>query len=142
MMSSASKEKFNDFEQVCLKNNFRLIKFDEWVPFNEFLSNLPLVGTSDHNDMLKVRKIAQISHDGMCYCYRISDVLNVGDRMPLFMARERIEPILRRRRQGEIISENEERVLRQALSNGVIRVRDDVGADIFAEPATDSLNKR
>jgi hypothetical protein len=142
MMSSPKQEMFNDFEQVCLKNNFRLIKFEEWVPFAEFLNNLPLVAASDHKDMLKVRKIAQISHNGMCYCYRIADMLNVGDRMPLFMARERIEPILRKRRQGEIISQNEERVVRQALSNGVVRMRDDVRGDLFAVEEADSLNQR
>ena len=62
--------------------------------------------------------------------------------MPLFMARERIEPILRKRRQGEIISQNEERVVRQALSNGVVRMRDDVRGDLFAVEEADSLNQR
>ncbi|MBQ5753996.1 MAG: peptidyl-prolyl cis-trans isomerase [Alistipes sp.] len=121
MMRSPKPEMVKDFEQVCLKNNFRLTKFDEWSDFTEFKSNLPLLRSASHDELLSDRTVRQIHHDRTYYCFRITDALKAGDTMPLFMARDNIVRILTKRRQEEIIRREEERMVGNAEQNGIIK---------------------
>lgn len=117
MMRSPKSEVQNDFEQICLKNNFRFVKFEEWVDYNEFLSLLPLLRSKRYDNLLTERSVQQISHDKMTYCFKITDVIAVGDPMPLFMARDKIVRILTRARQAEVIRRNEMRILENATAD-------------------------
>lgn len=125
MMRSAKDEsgdKFKEFEQVCLKNNFRMVKYEEWVDFSDYLANLPLLRSANHDKRLSERGVQQIHYDATCYAFRITDVLSAGEPMPLFMAKDKIVSILTKRRQGEIIRQNEERIRQNADNNGSIRI--------------------
>lgn len=125
MMRSAKDEsgdKFKEFEQVCLKNNFRMVKYEEWVDFSDYLANLPLLRSANHDKRLSERGVQQIHYDATCYAFRITDVLSAGEPMPLFMAKDKIVSILTKRRQGEIIRQNEERIRQNADNNGVIKI--------------------
>lgn len=125
MMRSAKDEsgdKFKEFEQVCLKNNFRMVKYEEWVDFSDYLANLPLLRSANHDKRLSERGVQQIHYDATCYAFRITDVLSAGESMPLFMAKDKIVSILTKRRQGEIIRQNEERIRQNADNNGVIKI--------------------
>ena len=106
---------------MCLKNNFRLTKFDEWTDFAEFKSYLPLLRQSAHEELLTDRSVRQIHHDRSYYCFRVTDALKAGDTMPLFMARENIVRILTKRRQEEVIRREEERMVGNAEQNGLIK---------------------
>ena len=117
-----SDDKFKEFEQVCLKNNFRMEKCDEWVDYSEFLANLPLLRTANHDKRLSERGVQQIHYDATCYAFRITDVLNTGEPMPLFMAKDKIVSILTKRRKGEIVRQNEERIRQNADNNGLIKI--------------------
>lgn len=125
MMRSAKDEsgdKFKEFEQVCLKNNFRMVKYEEWVDFSDYLANLPLLRSANHDKRLSERGVQQIHYDATCYAFRITDVLSAGEPMPLFMAKDKIVSILTKRRQGEIIRRNEERIRQNADNNGLIKI--------------------
>ena len=125
MMRSAkgeSGDKFKEFEQVCLMNNFRMVKYEEWVDYGEYLANLPLLRTANHDKRLSERGVQQIHYDATCYAFRITDVLSAGEPMPLFMAKDKIVRILTKRRQGEIVLQNEERIRQNANNNGLIRI--------------------
>jgi hypothetical protein len=125
MMRSAKSEsgdKFKEFEQVCLKNNFRMVKYDEWVDYAEFLGQLPLLRSANHDKRLSERGVQQIHYDATCYAFRVTDVLSAGETMPLFMAKDKIVRILAKRRQGEIVRQNEERILQNANNNGTIKI--------------------
>lgn len=125
MMRSAKDEsgdKFKEFEQVCLKNNFRMVKYEEWVDFSDYLANLPLLRSANHDKRLSERGVQQIHYDATCYAFRITDVLSAGEPMPLFMAKDKIVSILTKRRQGEIIRQNEERIRQNADNNGVVKI--------------------
>lgn len=125
MMRSAKGtdgDKFNEFEQVCLKNNFRMVKYDEWVAATEYLANLPLLRTANHDKRLAERGVQQIHYDATCYAFRVTDVLAAGETMPLFMAKDKIVRILTKRRQGEIVLQNEERIRTNANNNGLIKI--------------------
>jgi hypothetical protein len=52
----------------------------------------------------------------------VTDVLSAGETMPLFMAKDKIVRILAKRRQGEIVRQNEERILQNANNNGTIKI--------------------
>lgn len=125
MMRSAkglNSDKFKELEQICLKNNFRMVKYDEWVDYSEYLANLPLLRSANHDKRLSERGVQQIHYDATCYAFCILDVLNTGEPMPLFMAKDKIVSILTKKRMGEIVRQNEERIRQNADNNGMIRI--------------------
>ncbi len=107
-----------DFAESCRKDNLLYFKFDEWVSFSDFLSNLPLLRNSQHEELLSKRKTQLIHHNKTYYYYRITSVLKVGDTMPLDMAKDNICQILISRHRAEVIRKNEERIKAGALSSG------------------------
>lgn len=122
MMRSPKREAQSDFEQICLKNNYRLVKFEEWVDYNEFLSHLPLLRSARHDNLLSNRSLQQIHHNRTYYYFKITDVIKAGDPMPLFMAKDNIVRILTTRRQAEIIRRNEERMVNNAELSETVKV--------------------
>ena len=114
--------KFEEAEQVCLKNNFRLVKYQDWVDYAEYLAHLPLLRSANHEKLLSERSVQQIHHQSTYYYFRVTDMLKAGEPMPLFMAKDKILRILTNRRQGEIIRNNEERIRRNANENGLVKL--------------------
>lgn len=122
MMRSPKSEKFAEAEQICLKNNFRLVKYGEWVDYAEFLAHLPLLRSANYDKLLSERDLQQIHHQTSYYYFRVTDMLKAGETMPLFMAKDKIVRILTNRRQSEIIRNNEERIRQNADNNGLVKV--------------------
>lgn len=121
MMTSKREEQRQDFEQLCRKNNFQLVKYEEWVDFAEFVSHLPLTRSSHHETLLSKREVQRIHASNSYYCFVITDALRAGDTMPLYMARENIRRILINRRCADIVRRHEEQLLQSALSSGHAR---------------------
>lgn len=119
---SSKAEHREDFVELCRKNNFLHLQFEEWVSFSDFLSNLPLLRTSRHDGLLGNRKVQKIQHNKTCYYFRIQSVLNVGDPMPLDMVKENIRQILINRHRADVIHKQEDRIMKNALSSGHARV--------------------
>ena len=119
---SSKAEHRADFVELCRKNNFLHLQFDEWVSFSDFLSNLPLLRTSKNEEMLSVRKLQRIHHNKNYYYFRITTVLQVGDAMPLEMAEENIRQILISQHRAEVIRRQEERLKRDAFASGYARI--------------------
>lgn len=122
MLRSPKTGKFEEAEQVCLKNNFRLVKYQDWVDYAEYLAHLPLLRSANHEKLLSERSVQQIHHQSTYYYFRVTDMLKAGEPMPLFMAKDKILRILTNRRQGEIIRNNEERIRRNANENGLVKL--------------------
>ncbi len=119
---SSKAEHRGDFVESCRKNNFLYLQFDEWVSFSDFLSNLPLLRNSRHDALLSNRKTQKIHHDKTFYYFRITNVLKVGDTMPLDMAKENIRQILINRHRADVIHRQEERIKSNALSSGHAKI--------------------
>jgi len=119
--SKREKER-EDFVEICRKNNFTLLQFTEWVPFADYITNLPLLRTSRHNEMLESRKLHQILYDKTYYYYRITDVLKSGDTMPLDMAKEYIRQILINRHRADVVHRHEKQILNSAMSSGHAKI--------------------
>ena len=119
---SSKQEHREDFAELCRKNNLLHLQFDEWVSFSDFLSNLPLLRTSRHEELLGSRKIQKIQHNKTLYYFRITNALKVGDTMPLDMAEENIRQILINRHRADVIHRQEERIKNNALSSGHAKI--------------------
>jgi hypothetical protein len=115
---SPKAEVREDFAESCRKDNLLYLKFDEWVSFSDFLSNLPLLRNSQNNELLSQRKTQRIHHNKTYYYYRITNVLKAGDLMPLAMAKEHIYQILVSSHRADVIRKNEERIKAGAFSSG------------------------
>ena len=119
---SSKAEHREDFAELCRKNNFLHLQFEEWVSFSDFLSNLPLLRNSSHDELLSNRKTRKIHHDKTYYYFRITNALKVGDTMPLGMAKENIRQILINRHRADVIHRHEERIKNNALSSGHAKI--------------------
>lgn len=119
---SSKVEHREDFVELCRKNNFLHLQFEEWVSFSDFLSNLPLLRNSRHEGLLGNRKVQKIHHNKTYYYFRIKSVLNMGDTMPLDMVKENIRQILINRHRADVIHRQEEKIMKNALSSGHAKV--------------------
>jgi hypothetical protein len=119
---SSKAEHRADFVELCRKNNFLHLQFEEWVVFSDFLSNLPLLRNARHDELLSNRKTQKIHHDKTYYYFRITSALKVGDTMPLEMAKENIRQILINRHRADVIHRQEERIMNNAFSSGHAKI--------------------
>lgn len=131
MMGYSSEESRRDFEALCGKRNLKLQMYDNWIPFEEFLSSLPVDRKSKHEDMLSDRGLKKIHNNNTLIFYRIRDVRRAGDVMPLELVRDNIIRIMVNREQSEIIRQHEQSALQSAMDEGDVRVfRDDIDLSI------------
>ena len=119
---SSKAEHRADFEELCRKNNFLHLQFNEWVSFSDFLSNLPLLRNSSNDKLLANRKTQKIHHDKTYYYFRVTNALQVGDTMPLDMAKENIRQILINRHRTDVIHRQEELIMNNAFSSGHAKI--------------------
>ena len=119
---SSKVEHRADFTESCRKNNFLHLQFEEWVSFSDFLSNLPLLRNSRHEELLSSRKTQKILHNKTYYYFRITNALKVGDTMPLDMAKENIRQILINRHRVDVIHRHEELIMNNAFSSGHAKI--------------------
>jgi hypothetical protein len=119
---SSKAEHRADFVESCRKNNFMHLQFSEWVSFSDFLSNLPLLRNSRHDELLSSRKTQKIHHNKTYYYFHITNALKVGDTMPLDMAKDNIRQILINRHRADVIHRQEERIMNNALSSGHAKI--------------------
>lgn len=122
---SSQSEQRQDFAESCRKNNFPYLQFETWVPFSDFQSNLPLLRSSNHEKMLENRGVQKIHYNKTYYYFRITQVLNEGDVMPLDMASENIRQILINRHNTEVLRRQEEKMMNNAISLGRAQVYDE-----------------
>ena len=123
LMGSKSKDKQQDFLDLCRKNNFELHTFDTWVDFSEFLSYLPVRRDKNYEYILSGGEIRQMADADSKYFIEITDVLRKGEPAPL----ERVESMVRRllynRRRGEIVDSYNDSLYNAALLEGKIRIK-------------------
>jgi hypothetical protein len=122
LFNSSKSSEQEDFAELCRKNNFLHLKFEDWVSFTDFLGNLPLLRTSGHEDKLDNRKLQTIHHNKTYYYYRITSALKRGDTMPLNMVRENIRQILINKERNNILRKHEELLMKNALSSGHAKI--------------------
>ena len=110
-MKSEKPAAQQEFRDMCIKNNFPLYEFKEWVDYNEFLALLPTVRTSNYDALTSKSGLQKMAAGGTQYCFMITGVLNKGDIQPLEMSRDMVKRILETQRRGEIIRSHENELL-------------------------------
>lgn len=123
LMGSKSKEKQQDFLDLCRKNNFELYTFDSWVDFSEFLSYLPVRRGKDYSYILSGGEIRQMADADSKYFIEVTDVLRQGEPAPLERVEERVRRLLYNRRRGEIVDSYNDSLYNAALLEGKIRIK-------------------
>lgn len=123
LMGSKSKEKQQDFLDLCRKNNFELHTFDSWVDFSEFLSYLPVRRDKNYDYILSGDEIRQMADADSKYFIEITDVLRKGEPAPLERVEEMVRRLLYNRRRGEIVDSYNDSLYNAALLEGKIRIK-------------------
>ena len=126
LMSSPSKEKQRDFEEICTKNDFYMSDNREtWVDLSDFMSELPVTGSYGSVLLKTTGKVQNLRDAQSIYYVEITGVLRAGDQAPF----ERTEPTIRRilynARRNDIIRAHEEELIRAAEENRDIKIYDD-----------------
>lgn len=123
LMGSKSKDKQQDFLDLCRKNNFELHTFDTWVDFSEFLSYLPVRRDKNYEYILSGGEIRQMADADSKYFIEITDVLRKGEPAPLERVEEMVRRLLYNRRRGEIVDSYNDSLYNAALLEGKIRIK-------------------
>ncbi|MBQ0080567.1 MAG: peptidyl-prolyl cis-trans isomerase [Alistipes sp.] len=121
MMKANGKGSQEDFIAFCRKNNFSIQLFDEWAPFGDFLSFLPLASSEKHDQLLKDTEIQEISQGGRTFFFRIFEVRKAGESTPLEMTTKNIQKILSNRIRKDVIQRMETKAYDSALEQGKLK---------------------
>ena len=125
LMSSPSKEKQRDFEELCTKNDFDLSDNREtWVDLTDFMSELPVTGSYGATLLKTTGKVQNLRDAQSIYYVEITDVLRAGDLSPFERAEPTIRRILYNARRNDIIRAHEEELIRAAEESRDIRIYD------------------
>lgn len=123
LMSSPSKEKQRDFEEICAKNDFYLIDSRQtWVDFTDFMSELPVTGSYGTTLLKSAGKVQNLRDAQSIYYVEITDVLRAGDQAPFERAEQTIRRILYSARRNDIIRAHEEELIRAAEASRDIKI--------------------
>ena len=123
LMSSPSKEKQRDFEEICTKNDFYLSDNREtWVDLSDFMSELPVTGSYGAVLLRNTGKVQNLRDAESIYYVEITEVLRSGDLSPLERAEPTIRRILYNARRNDIIRAHEEELIQSAAERREITI--------------------
>lgn len=122
LMGSKSKEKQQDFLDLCKKNSFELHTFEQWVDFSEFLSYLPVRKGKNYDYILSGGEIRQMADSDSKYFIDIKDVIRKGEPAPLERVEDMVRRLLYNRSRAEIVGEYNDSLYNAALVEGKIRI--------------------
>lgn len=122
LMGSKSDEKQQDFLDLCVKNNFELHTFENWVDFSEFLSYLPVRRGKNYDYILSGGEIRQMADADSKYFIQIYDVIKQGANAPYERVEDMVRRILFNRRRAELLTSYNDSLYQSALSEGVVTI--------------------
>lgn len=123
LMGSKSKEKQQDFLDLCKKNGFELYTFEQWVDFSEFLSYLPVRKGKNYDYILSGDEIRQMADSDSKYFIDIEEVIRKGEPAPLERVEDMVRRLLYNRTRAEIVGQYNDSLYNAALLEGKIRIR-------------------
>ena len=123
LMGSKSKEKQQDFLDLCRKNNFELYTFEQWVDFSEFLSYLPVRKGKNYDYILSGGEIRQMADSDSKYFIDIKEVIRKGEPAPLERVEDMVRRLLYNRSRAEMVGQYNDSLYNAALLEGKIRIR-------------------
>ena len=122
LLGSKRATQQQDLRDICLKNDFALAdQTTEWIDYDAFLSLLPTVRSQHYEALLTKQGVQEMSDNGSYYLFRIDEVRQAGETVPLERLRPTIRRVLFNRRQQQVIREHEESLYEHAMEQGEIR---------------------
>lgn len=116
-------ERYQDFVDISLKNDFALTEFPHWTDFSQLMALLPTGAQQEYAKLLSSRGVSEFRQGGDIYLVHIRESLRPGDTSP----RERIDDIIRQtllnRRKQEIIRTYEDSLTQAARERGEIEIK-------------------
>lgn len=122
LMGSKSKEKQQDFLDLCVKNNFEILTFDSWVDFSDFLSYLPVRRDKNYDYVLKSKSIREMSDDESRYFIQITNVLYKGEQAPYERAEAMVRKLVFNRLRGEQIADYNDSLYNAAIEQQIVKI--------------------
>lgn len=123
LMGSSSKDKQQDFLDICEKNGFELHVFENWVDFSEILSYLPIRRDRSYDYMLNKRTIQEMSDAENRYFIEITHTLKQGASAPYERVKDMVRLIIFKQRRGDIINFYQDSLYQAALLEGIITIK-------------------
>ncbi len=121
-LMSVGGERYQDFLELSLKNNFDVHDVTEWMDFSEFLRLLPTNNRRDYEDMLTHEGVQEMRDGDDLYLVLIRSYIRRGEPAPIEQVREDIRRVILNQRRQEIVHAYEDSLRNAALANKKLRV--------------------
>ena len=108
LMKSPNSEKQQDFIDICDKNNFQLVNFDDWVDFSKLLGYLPTRKEESYTKLLNKSEVQFMSDESNKYLFNIYESKNKGDIAPIEFTKDKIRKIILNQRRVDVIKAYED----------------------------------
>ncbi len=132
LMGSPDADSQQDFTDMCLKNNFELTAYNNWVDFRQLLSKAPVVSGYSYENMLSLRSVQELSDAENKYYIQITACLKKGEPAPLEWVEHIVRRIILTGRRNDIIRSMEDSLYNSAVKQKKI--------EINVEPVADSVS--
>lgn len=116
-------DKYQDFHDMALKNNFPVSEFTAWTDFSEFTAELPANRQGGYAGMLKAKGVTEINAGNDLYYIYITDSREEGSVAPIEQVRRHIRQILFHQRRLDVLRKYEDSIYRAALDMELVDIR-------------------
>lgn len=122
-MGSSDAERRQDFTDMVVKNDLKLIETDGWVSQDEFLDMLPTVRGRSYDDMLRSKGVSEMADGDTVYFILVSDYRAKGQQAPLEWVSDAVRKIIYNRRSSDIVKAVEDSLYDAALRNNTLKIK-------------------
>jgi hypothetical protein len=121
-LMGAGGERYQDFLELSLKNNFDVHDVTGWTDFAEFLRMLPTNNRHDYEDMLARGGVQEMRDGDDLYLVLIRSYIRRGEPAPIEQVREDIRRVMFNQRRQEIIRAYEDSLRSAALAEKKLKL--------------------
>lgn len=122
-MGSSDAERRQDFTDMVVKNDLKLIETDGWVSQDEFLDMLPTVRGRSYDNMLRSKGVSEMADGGTVYFILVSDYRAKGQQAPLEWVSDAVRKIIYNRRSSDIVKAMEDSLYEAALRDNTLKIK-------------------
>lgn len=123
----AKRGNVEEVRALCEKHNLQLTDLTpQWVPYSDFLSNLPTERSSNYTQLLNNSGVQKMTSGNSIFHFIIIDVARKGDVAPLECVKEDIRRRLYTERRANIVGKYEAELKREAIESGRIMLADTI----------------
>ncbi len=129
-LMGAGGERYQDFLELSLKNNFDVHDVTEWMDFNEFLRMLPTNNRHDYEDMLTRTGVQEMRDGDDLYLILVRSYIRRGEPTPIEQVREDIRRVILNQRRQEIVRAYEDSLRNAAIAEKKLKIKIEPEEDI------------